>query len=53
LRNKVCVIGGGISGLSAAYFLLKKGYNVDLYESSDRLGGLAANFDFDGITIEK
>lgn len=53
MRNKVCVIGGGISGLSAAYFLLKKGYNVDLYESSDRLGGLAASFDFDGITIEK
>ncbi|MFZ9594458.1 MAG: protoporphyrinogen/coproporphyrinogen oxidase [Bdellovibrionia bacterium] len=38
--KEVTVIGGGIAGLLAAYALEKKGYSVDLYESSDRLGGL-------------
>jgi len=47
------VIGGGISGLSAAYFLLKKDYVIDLYECSYQLGGLASSFDFGGIIIEK
>jgi len=53
MNERVAVIGGGISGLSAAYFALKKGYSVELYESTDRLGGLAASFDFNGLTIEK
>ena len=53
MSKKVAIIGGGISGLSAAYFALVKAYSVNLYESSDRLGGLAASFDFNGLTIEK
>ena len=35
---KIAVIGSGISGLSASYFLSKKN-NVDLYEREDRFGG--------------
>ena len=39
-KNKhVGVIGGGISGLSTAYYLLKEGYNVTLLESKQRVGG--------------
>ena len=34
------VIGGGISGLSAALSLGDQGYQVDLIEKEDRLGGL-------------
>ena len=30
--KKVNVIGGGLAGVEAAYFLLKKGYEVHLYE---------------------
>ena len=35
---KIAVIGSGISGLSAAYYLSKK-YHVDLYEKDDHFGG--------------
>ncbi|MFH2002613.1 MAG: NAD(P)/FAD-dependent oxidoreductase [Planctomycetota bacterium] len=53
MTEKIAVIGGGISGLSAAYFALKKGNSVDLFEGAGRLGGLAASFDFNGLNIEK
>ena len=35
---KIAVVGSGISGLSASYYLSKK-YHVDLYEKEDRFGG--------------
>ncbi|NGX45038.1 MAG: Protoporphyrinogen oxidase [Chlamydiae bacterium] len=36
---KVAVLGGGISGLSAAYFAQQKGAEVTLFEKEERLGG--------------
>ena len=41
---KIAVIGSGISGLSAAYFLSKK-YKVDLFEQNDHFGGHSYTFD--------
>jgi oxygen-dependent protoporphyrinogen oxidase len=39
-KRKVCIIGGGVSGLSSAYYLKKKGYtDVTVYEKEDRVGG--------------
>jgi len=35
---KIGIIGAGIIGLFTAYYLLKKGYRVEIYERCDRLG---------------
>ena len=43
--EKIAVLGGGISGLSAAYFALRKGYPVEIFEATNELGGLAASFE--------
>lgn len=52
-RANIAVIGGGVAGLSAAYFLLKQGHKVSVYERDQALGGLAGSFDFGGCNIEK
>ena len=36
----IAVIGGGIGGMEAAIEAAKRGHTVDLYEKSDRLGGV-------------
>ena len=38
--KKVAVVGGGPAGLSCAYFLLLKGYAVDVFESEAQAGGM-------------
>lgn len=38
------IIGAGAAGLSAAFDLIKAGYQVTLYEAEERVGGLAAGF---------
>ncbi|MGC8819783.1 MAG: FAD-dependent oxidoreductase [Fervidobacterium sp.] len=39
-NKKVCIVGSGPAGLSAAYFLASMGYEVDIYESLNRPGGV-------------
>ena len=41
---KIAVVGSGISGLSAAYYLSKK-YKVDLFEREDHFGGHSHTID--------
>ncbi len=38
-QKHIVVIGGGIAGLEAARVAALRGYEVDLYEKEDRLGG--------------
>lgn len=40
-KFKIAIIGGGASGLSTAYELQKLNFEVDVYERSNHLGGLA------------
>ncbi len=44
----VAVLGGGVSGLSAAHELAERGYAVTVYEYYDILGGKARSMDFPG-----
>lgn len=37
--KKVCVIGAGAGGLSAAWKLRREGYDVDVFEKEDKIGG--------------
>ncbi len=38
--QRVAIVGGGPSGLSAAYHLRRRGYAVTIFEAQPRLGGL-------------
>jgi protoporphyrinogen oxidase len=49
----VAVIGGGPMGLAIAYQLALEGCHPVLLEADDRLGGMAASFDFAGVAIER
>ncbi len=51
--SRVAVIGSGAMGLAAAYHALGAGHRVIVYEADDRPGGMAAHFDFDGLSIER
>ncbi len=48
----VAIIGGGISGLSAAYYLSKRGIAATVLESRPRLGGVIRTERLEGCTIE-
>lgn len=58
-RKKIAIIGGGITGLSAAYYLQKQVREeqlpIDIYliEASPRLGGKIQTLRKDGFTIER
>lgn len=38
--SKIAVVGGGPTGMTAAYYLAKKGYGVDVFERQDKAGGM-------------
>ena len=53
MGKKIAVIGAGYTGLIAAKKLISQGYDVTIYEQSDRVGGIAKSVDVDGTKIEK
>ncbi len=50
--KKIGIIGGGISGLAAAFLLKNKGFEVTLFEKSGRVGGNIQTVEVDGFKIE-
>ncbi len=46
MKPRVAVIGGGITGLTAAFTLLQQGMDVTVYEARPSVGGLSAAQDF-------
>jgi len=53
VEGRVAIIGGGIAGLAAAYYLGRAGVPVDLFEAEAETGGLAGSFDFEGLMVER
>lgn len=52
-KLKVAIVGGGLAGLSTAVELLEQGYEVDIYEGRQWVGGKVASWqDKDGNHIE-
>ena len=43
VKQSALVIGGGISGMTAALDVANQGFHVDLVENTDRLGGMLNN----------
>ncbi len=52
--KRCAIVGGGISGLSAAYFLQKKlpDLHIDLYDSQNRAGGVIRSELVEGCAVE-
>jgi protoporphyrinogen oxidase len=53
MGTRIAVLGAGPMGLAVAYQLALDGYQPILFEADDRLGGMAATFDFGGLEIER
>ena len=49
----VAIVGAGAMGLAAAFHALKAGHRVSVFEADKVAGGMAAHFDFDGLSIER
>jgi oxygen-dependent protoporphyrinogen oxidase len=51
-RPRVAIIGGGIAGLAAAFFLRDEPVSVTVYEGSPRLGGKLAVSEIAGVPAD-
>jgi oxygen-dependent protoporphyrinogen oxidase len=51
-HRRVAIVGGGIAGLAAAYFLRDRGAAVTVLEASPRIGGKLAVSEVAGIAVD-
>ena len=51
-KKRLAIIGGGISGLSAAWHAERADFEVELFEASAQLGGVLGTIDWNGRLIE-
>jgi protoporphyrinogen oxidase len=52
-QTQVTIVGGGFTGLTAAFELVKKGIKVTVLEAEAEIGGLAAAFDVGGEKLDR
>lgn len=53
MSRRVAIIGGGFTGLAAAWELARRGIGVTVLEADDEVGGLAGSFEVGGTRLEK
>jgi diapolycopene oxygenase len=51
-RKKVIIIGAGLGGISAAVSLASEGYEVQVYEKNDKIGGKLNQLDRQGFNFD-
>jgi UDP-galactopyranose mutase len=47
------VVGAGITGMSAALLLARRGHDVTIWEAGDRHGGILAPVEFQGLELDR
>ncbi|DAC73002.1 MAG TPA: NAD(P)/FAD-dependent oxidoreductase [Thermoplasmata archaeon] len=52
-QQEICIIGAGISGLTAGALLTKQGYKVTIFEKETVIGGRALSFDASSYTMDQ
>ena len=50
--ERVAILGAGISGLSCALLLRERDFDVEVFEASDGVGGLARSFKWHGFDCD-
>jgi len=51
--QRIAVLGAGPMGLAVAYQLALDGHRPVVFEADDRVGGMTATFNFNGLQIER
>ncbi len=51
-RGKVVIIGGGLGGIAAAITCATKGFQVELYEKNEKIGGKLNVKEMDGFSFD-
>jgi oxygen-dependent protoporphyrinogen oxidase len=52
IQPRIAVIGGGLTGLTTAFYLKKAGIDVHIFEKTNRVGGVIKTSHENGFTLE-
>lgn len=53
MAERIAVLGAGPMGLAVAFELVRLGHVPIIFEADDRVGGMTATFNFNGLDIER
>src|SRR5688572_32787953 len=49
---RIAILGGGIAGIAAGYFLAIKNIDFTIFETNDEIGGLCRSYTKSGFTFD-